>query len=114
MKKKSYTLVDCEKQNKEHLDTFHIPPARHNLEPGTLVKLIFEPVPVESFGGERMWVKVKGPHKKSAEIYEGILDNNPVVINKLKCGDVVLLKGRHVANIMKVKTTPKLQELSTA
>ena len=70
---KDYTLANVEDRNKEHPDTFVIPSreGRDSLQPGDLVKLVFE-YPEEP--PERMWVHVLGSKDGT---YLGELDNVP-------------------------------------
>jgi hypothetical protein len=90
-----WKLENVEARAKENPDTFQIPDLRdrQGLEPGMFAKLIF----LHGDSGERMWVEVKqrfGPGR-----YEGVLANNPVVIESLEFGDVLKFEAKNVAEI---------------
>ena len=80
-------LTDAEKRNRENPDTFQIPDKeeRENLPVGAFAKLIFN-------DRERMWVRIT---EFTTTDYEGVLDNEPVVV-KMKIGDKVRFKAKHV------------------
>jgi len=97
--KVTYTLDDGEAQHKETPKTFKIPDLgnRQNLKSGTLVKLMFR------FSGdsttqvvERMWVIVKS---SNANIYTGVLDNDPYCTDTIKSGLEVKFEPKHVIDI---------------
>lgn len=92
----TWKLENVEIKNREHPDTFEIPPdyIRDGLIPGDFVKLIFIQKSPEA--GERMWVEVKRALKKG---YEGVLANHPVVIEDLQYGDIVKFEAKHVADV---------------
>ena len=60
------------------------------LQAGDYVQLVFQP-------GERMWVKI-------TEIYDyqfvGILDNEPIAVKSLKCGDRIDFEDKHIIKIL--------------
>jgi hypothetical protein len=91
----SWWLDDVEARNREHPDSFFIPPLerRAALEPGDSVKLVFffEGGPVEA---ERMWVDVI-----STNPYVGLLLNEPKHITALQPGDRVTFEPQHVASV---------------
>lgn len=99
----NYTLLDGEAQNRAHPDTFEIPSEaeRTTLISGDWVKLSFQStleVPVPFNGGERMWVKVTEVVDQGK--YVGSLDNDPVIIQGLNCGDRVEFEAKHVISLM--------------
>lgn len=96
----SYSLVSGETRNREHPETFQIPADidRHNVQSGAYVKLLFVTEELGLSGpGERMWVKVT---EKRQYGYTGILDNDPVVIEDLHCGDTVEFLAEHIIGII--------------
>lgn len=95
-----YRLRNGEETNREHPRTFFIPSKteRDNLEPGQLVKLIFD-APNSGPGGpsaERMWVVVSG---RDGDGYFGRLDNQPRAIEGLSAGDRIEFAPEHVVSI---------------
>lgn len=60
-------------------------------------KLIFLVSPGELIEAERMWVKIK---KIETAHYVGILDNDPVLVQKLSLGDEIEFEPRHIAGIL--------------
>jgi len=80
----SWELRSAEASQREHPDTFRIPPpaVRANLRRGQAAKLIFDLEAVEEDGsivvqGERMWVIVA---ERAGETYVGLLDSQPASI----------------------------------
>lgn len=55
------------------------------------------------FTGERraeyMWVRVIAANKRKEE-YEGIVDNDPIFVTSVKCGDKVKFKKEDVFDVM--------------
>lgn len=96
----SYTLISGETRNREHSETFHIPPKidRDNVQPGMFVKLVFVTEKLGLSGpGERMWVQVT---EKCTHGYTGRLDNDPVVIEDLAGGDMINFLPEHIVDII--------------
>ena len=96
---KNYTLLDAEKQNAKYPDTFEIPDLADRLAipVGQWAKLCFE----SADGGERMWVKVTVIRTDAdGTTYTGTLDNEPVVIPRLRLHDEVTFSPQHVLDIM--------------
>jgi len=93
--KMNFELADCVQRNKEHPETFHIPSVDEKslLGKGDYVKLCFE---TKSGGSERMWVEITEIEGNS---FKGVLDNNPVVVNELTCGDELQFELKHIASI---------------
>ena len=95
-------------RNQQYPRTFQIPSerTRRSVEAGDLVKLAFECRPDKlGFGGERMWVIVKGAE---GPYYIGELNNNPAVIRKLRAGRQVVFLPEHIISIIpvdEIKTT---------
>jgi len=85
-------LTDVVERHKAAPDTFEIPSftERVTIKPGSFAKLIFN-------DQERMWVEVTKTDE--AGNYEGVLNNNPVVVN-MKLGDKVKFTERNVCDIM--------------
>jgi hypothetical protein len=92
----SWSLGNGETRNAENPDRFWIPEKweRMALEPGMLVKLIFEFID----GGERMWVEVIDVDYEMAG-YSGRLVNTPICSDDLNYGDMVVFKPEHVIDI---------------
>lgn len=91
----TWKLENVEMRAKENPETFIIPEPyeRKGLEPGMFARLIF----LQKDSGERMWVEVKrrlGPGR-----YEGVLANNPVVIDGLEFGQILKFEAKNVADI---------------
>ena len=88
-------LMDGEKLNQEHPDTFYMPPRedRENVDKGDLVKMIFTS---EVCGGERMWVIVTS---RAGDGFTGILDNDPFSIEELSAGAEVKFGPEHIIEI---------------
>lgn len=95
-----YRLVNGEDINREHPDTFFIPSRyeRETVEPGQLVKLIFELVDSddEDPSAERMWVMVKS---RDELVYLGALDNEPYSIPNLHAEDPVMFGPENIIDI---------------
>jgi hypothetical protein len=91
-------LDDAEARNREHPDSFFIPPRerRERLVPGDSVKLVFRFEPGPGPSAERMWVDVVSA---SAGSYVGKLVNEPEHIRELKPGAVVEFEPHHVAAV---------------
>ena len=93
-----WTLSSGEDANRQHPDTFWIPPleARTNLQIGQAAKLIFEIEAEDEHGqpfvqGERMWVIVA---EKIGDYYLGILDNQPATFEP--ADDIYLCFGAEI------------------
>ena len=105
-----YKLQDVTVRARKYPKTFQIPSLqkRMSLQPGHLVKLIFLPATADTHkaSGERMWVVVTGRTKEGYQSvirYDGVLDNDPVLIHGLKAGAVIHFKPQHIADIHKAK-----------
>ncbi len=94
----TFTLENGEDLNREHPDTFWIPPKerRENLVKDDLVKLVFSLTDGEQTQGERMWVIVKSGDESA---YTGTLDNDPYSTDQIKAGHEVSFEPRHVIEI---------------
>jgi len=69
------------------------------LEPGDVVKLMFEPkgrLVTDDCCGERMWVQVTTVHASS---FEGSLDNSPLMFNHLHAGHHIHFKAQHIIDL---------------
>jgi uncharacterized protein YegJ (DUF2314 family) len=95
-----YRLANAEALNSEHPDTFLIPsqPDRAALQPGDLVKLMFEVVDAldDVSGAERMWVTVVAA---TGSEYVGSLDNEPATITTIDLGGRIEFGPQHVIEI---------------
>jgi hypothetical protein len=82
-------------RNLAYPETFWIPSEEERLsvEPGALVKLMFE---MKDGWGERMWVNVSDVGKRHLT---GVLVNRPVGIPRLSPGDTIKFKPDHVIDI---------------
>jgi hypothetical protein len=91
-----WSLEDGEDLNRQHPDTFWLPPerARRDLNPGDFAKVIFR---AKDGWGERMWVEVA--NRDSRRHYTGKLVNRPVGIGRLLPGDKVKFRPEHVIDI---------------
>lgn len=80
------------KAHAEYPDTFWIPSDEEKaaLEPGVLVKLVFD---LATSGGERMWVQLTKVHGRRLV---GTLVNQPVAIPRLDSGDEIKFTRDHV------------------
>jgi len=83
------------RRNREHPDTFYIPPEeeRQAVVPGMDVKLMFE---MRDGFGERMWVTVTEVKKRHLV---GTLSSLPVGIPRLLPGDKIKFKREHIIDI---------------
>ena len=68
------------------------------LDPTDEVKLIFEfdSDDPEAPNAERMWVEIK---EISGQKFIGLLDNDPVYIDDLACGDPVTFEEKHIIQV---------------
>jgi hypothetical protein len=84
-------------RSKKH-SSFEIPEkeARNGLRVGDHAKLIFIERIRAQEEGERMWVKVT--KVRSPGKYEGVIDNDPVVVN-MTYGDPIVFYAEHVCDI---------------
>lgn len=91
-----YALLDAKERNKKYPDTFHIPSNDDlsYLRSGDYAKLCFEE---EGNAPERMWVKVMSV---SGDNFQGMLDNEPIGLETIKYGDIVLFNSRHILDTM--------------
>jgi hypothetical protein len=87
-------------RNRQHPETFEIPDeeAKQAIEPGVLVKLMFEMRNAEKWGlgGERMWVEVVAVKRRQVV---GRLINEPLGIPRLYPGDKVKFTRDHIIDI---------------
>ncbi len=98
--KKSWRLDDAQKLADEFPYTFHKPSSEavRLLQAEDEAKLIFRfhsdaaDVP----NAERMWVEIK---ERSGSKFKGILDNDPLHIKDLKCGDPVTFEEKHIIQV---------------
>ena len=92
-----YVLANAEDRQAESPRTFFIPPRseRDNLQPGDVVKLMFELVDAQDGdpAAERMWVQVDG---REGATYVGVLTNTPGAITTISLGDRVEFGPEHV------------------
>lgn len=97
---KSWRLSDAQKLADEYPYTFHkpSPQAVALLRLGDEVKLIFdfESSDPEAPKAERMWVEIT---EISERKFKGVLDNDPVYISDLKCGDPVSFEEKHITQL---------------
>lgn len=98
--KRSWWLADAQKLADEFPYTFHKPSSEavQALKSSDEVKLIFrfDSDDPEAPNAERMWVEIL---KISDRKFEGVLDNDPVYIKDLKCGDPVTFKAKHIIQV---------------
>ncbi len=82
-------------RNREYPETFEIPDeeAKQTIEPGVVVRLVFE---MNDGWGERMWVEVVAVKRHHIV---GTLRNHPVDIPRLHWGDRVKFKRDHIIDI---------------
>jgi len=82
-------------RNREYPETFEIPDeeAKQAIEPGVVVKLVFE---MSDGWGERMWVEVVAVKRRHIV---GSLRNHPIGIPRLDWGDKVRFKRDHIIDI---------------
>lgn len=94
---KSWHLVDAEQIAKEAKYTFYKPSKAvyEKLQPGNVVKLIFEFESDEEYvaSAERMWVLII---EINAGKYKGTLDNEPLYIKDLKYEDEIEFEEKHI------------------
>lgn len=69
-----------------------------DIKVGQSVKLKFTNISAE-IGDEYMWVEVTRVDKKNDK-YEGILDNDPIIIKDIKYGDGVIFKKEDVFDVL--------------
>jgi hypothetical protein len=83
------------RRNREHPDTFYIPPEkeREAVVPGMEVKLMFE---MKDGWAERMWVTVTAIKRRNLV---GELDNLPIGIPRLMPGKKVKFRREHIIDI---------------
>lgn len=93
----SWQLVDAQKMNREHPDTFHIPTEEeiNMLTVGSFVKLGFE-VNDDDATSERMWVEVTA---RENDDFIGELNNDPATIRGLKYKDVITFKALNIMSV---------------
>lgn len=92
----AYTLANGEDLNAANPDTFWMPPrdAREGLQPGAFAKCIFhQPGKIS----ERMWIIV---HEAGPDGYVGDLNNNPVNLMAVRCGDPVRFGPENIIDIL--------------
>ncbi len=82
-------------RNREYPETFEIPDeeAKQTIEPGVVVKLLFE---MRDGWAERMWVEVVAVKRRHTL---GTLTNQPIGIPRLDYGDRVKFKRDHIIEI---------------
>jgi hypothetical protein len=82
-------------RNRLHPKTLYIPSddEKHDVEPGVVVKLMFE---MKDGWGERMWVEVVEVSKSHLV---GVLVNQPIGIPRLYHGDTVKFRREHIIDI---------------
>ena len=95
-----FTFLDnAEEIQKGAKYTFYRPSQEliNQLRIGNYVKLIFrlESDNDDAPNAERMWVEIT---KIQNKLFERRLDNDPVFIEDLKCGDLVKFESRHIIN----------------
>lgn len=97
---KSWWLADAQKLAAEFPYTFHKPSAAaiSLLRVADEVKLIFrfDSDDPDAPNAERMWVAIK---EISGTTFHGLLDNDPVHIQDLKCGDPVTFAAKHIIQV---------------
>lgn len=97
-----WKLGDGDQLNREYPQSFWVPSPNEKaaIEPGDIVKLIFEPSffpPGSEKIGERMWVRVT--RVGSCQI-EGRLDNDPMCFPRLAYDDKIKFEKKHVIDII--------------
>ena len=80
-------IITC----KDCADRMYINKGNFDIKVGDFVKLRFD----EGYGEEYMWVIVK---KQNGDLFEGILDNDPVIMTNMKCGDKVIFDKNEVVD----------------
>ncbi|MBL8031260.1 MAG: DUF2314 domain-containing protein [Candidatus Doudnabacteria bacterium] len=93
----SWMVEDATLRHQESPGTFQIPSKDDikKLHAGNLVKLIFTNQTGET---ERMWVEIKKVLKDRRE-FEGVLDNDPVIITELAAGSKISFLAQNIASI---------------
>lgn len=98
--KNTWSLSDAQQLAESNPYTFHKPSdeAVYLLKPGDQVKLIFEfdSDDPEAPGAERMWVDVT---EITGQHFGGTLDNDPVHIQDLLCGDPISFSPKHIIQV---------------
>jgi hypothetical protein len=97
-KEVSMNLMDAQKQHNKYPDTFWIPDLndRKSMKIGTICQLVF----LGQKHSERMWVIITEVDNDNEDIkYTGTLDNDPIYIRYIKCGDEVKFEPKHVIKI---------------
>jgi hypothetical protein len=98
--KKSWWLSDAQKLADEYPYTFHKPSlqAVALLKPSDEVKLIFQfdNDDPEAPSAERMWVEIR---EISGRRFKGVLDNVPIYIDNLQCGDPIEFEEKHIIQV---------------
>jgi len=98
--KQSWWLTDAARLADKHPYTFHKPSSEAValLQASDEAKLIFrfDSDDPESPNAERMWVEIK---QVSGNGFKGVLDNDPVYIKDLSCGDPIEFEERHIIQI---------------
>ena len=92
----SIEFIDGIKANQEHPTTFHIPSVEEKqlLTVGDYVKVGFQ----SKYGNERMWLQIE---EVAYPKFHGKLDNDPVVIKNIKCGDSFEVTANHILDFIK-------------
>jgi uncharacterized protein YegJ (DUF2314 family) len=95
--KAKYTLRNVVEASEQYPKTFFIPTMKERTaqKVGSLVKLIW--YDENNQGGERMWVKITKclPDYQ----YEGFLDNDPIIVKRLKFGQKISFGAEHISAI---------------
>jgi uncharacterized protein YegJ (DUF2314 family) len=96
-----WTVADAEVSHQKSPSTFEIPPfdERSTLEVGDWVKLrflFFVDKNGTQITGEHMWVEVIDTQDNC---YQGILINQPFLLDAIKYGDTLWFESRHVIDI---------------
>mgnify|MGYP000874287820 CR=1 FL=1 len=94
-----WELEDAEERNQEYPDSFQIPSLeeRSSLNSMDFAKLLFHER--ESGITERMWVLV---HDNDDGSYKGELNNNPLFMTAIQCGDSVKFLPKHIIDTIRV------------
>ncbi len=98
--KRSWWLADAQKLADKFPYTFHkpSPQAISMLSVGDEAKLIFrfQSADQEAPNAERMWVEIRAISDVG---FDGILDNEPLYIHDLACGDPVQFERKHIIQL---------------
>lgn len=88
-------LVDGIQMNADNPETFDIPTNEDidNLTIGSHVKVGFK----SDNGTERMWVKLT--NEVDGNTVNGVLDNDPVLVEDIECGDLIQFERKHIIGI---------------